>query len=314
MLPRHREPAFLDDIQKNLFLQVKADVMAKAREAGVFMPNQPLPAKYRWLFRVKSVDEMWHKLLSQGDPIRGNFRHLNALTPSNPRCVSCYVPFGGIGGALGRFGIIGGRRSTKNPRFCTACDAFNTRFPGGAEIELTMLFVDVRGSTTIAEKMTAAEFSRLMNRFYETVINILIHADAFIDKLVGDEVTALFIPGYAGKQHARKAVEAGQDLLRATGHEDPHGPWVPVGVGIHTGIAWVGSIAGASGASSDFTALGDNVNIAARLASKAGVGEVLISEATSNAAQIMTTGLEKRELELKGKSETVTVIVLPAEG
>jgi adenylate cyclase len=172
-----------------------------------------------------------------------------------------------------------------------------------------MLFVDVRGSTTIAEKMTAAEFSRLMNRFYETTIHILIHADAFIDKLVGDEVTALFIPGYAGKEHARKAVEAGQTLLRATGHEEPQGPWVPVGVGIHTGIAWVGSIVGASGAGSDFTALGDNVNIAARLASKAGVGEALISDATSDAAQMDTEGLEKRELELKGKSEAVTVFV-----
>jgi adenylate cyclase len=89
---------------------------------------------------------------------------------------------------------------------------------------------------------------------------------------------------------------------------------VPVGVGIHTGTAWVGSIIGASGDGSDFTALGDNVNIAARLASKAGVGEVLISSATSNAAQINTEGLEKRELELKGRSERVTVIVLHAGG
>jgi len=278
------------------------------------MPNQPLPTRYRWLFRVNSVDEMWHKLLSEGDPLRRRFRHINALTPSNPRCVSCYVPFGGIGGALGRIGIMGGRQSTKNPRYCTACDAFHTKYPGGAEIEMTMLFVDVRGSTAIAEKMNPAEFSRLMNRFYETTIDILIHADAFIDKLVGDEVTAHFFPGYSGKEHARKAVETGQALLRVTGHGEPDGPWVPVGVGIHTGIAWVGSIVGASGAGSDFTALGDNVNIAARLASKAGVGEVLISDATSNAAQINTEGLEKRELELKGKSEPFTAIVLHAGG
>ncbi|OGO28116.1 MAG: hypothetical protein A2Z16_07985 [Chloroflexi bacterium RBG_16_54_18] len=178
---------------------------------------------------------------------------------------------------------------------------------------VSMLFVDVRGSTTIAENMNAAEFSRLMNRFYEATINFLVKADAFIDKLVEDEVTALFIPGYAGKEHARRAVEAGQALLRVTGHGEPDSPWVPVGVGIHTGTAWVGSIAGASGAASDFTAPGDNVNIAVRLASKAGQGEVLISEATYNAAQIKTEGLEMRELELKGKSEMVTVMVLHAE-
>ena len=135
-------------------------------------------------------------------------------------------------------------------------------------------------------------------------------ADAFVDKLVGDEVTALFIPGFAGKAHARRAVEAGQALLRVTGHAAPEGPWIPVGVGIHTGAAWVGSIVGASGVGADFTALGDNVNITARLASKAGAGEVLAIEATCQAALIETEGLERRDLELKGKSELVSVRVL----
>jgi len=184
--------------------------------------------------------------------------------------------------------------------------------PGGAEVELTMLFVDVRGSTTIAENMNTLEFSRLMNRFYEAAINVLVRADAFIDKLVGDEVTALFIPGYAGKDHAHKAVEAGKALLRVTGHGSARGPWVPVGVGIHTGTAWVGSIVGASGAAADFTALGDNVNIAARLASNAGPGEVLISESTYKNAQISNISLEKRTLELKGKSEKFVVRVMNA--
>jgi adenylate cyclase len=173
-----------------------------------------------------------------------------------------------------------------------------------------MLFVDVRGSTALAETMNDTEFSQLMNRFYEATINVLVQADAFIDKLVGDEVTALFIPGFAGQEHARRAVEAGQSLLRVTGHGKASAPWVPVGVGIHTGMAWVGSIAGASGAAADFTALGDSVNIAARLASQAGQGEILASEATCHAARIKTGGLEKRDLDLKGKSESVSVRVL----
>jgi adenylate cyclase len=160
--------------------------------------------------------------------------------------------------------------------------------------------------------MNNTEFSHLMNRFYEATINILVRADAFIDKLVGDEVTALFIPGFAGKDHAQRAVEAGQELLRVTGYGEDESPWIPVGVGIHTGTTWVGSIVGASGAGADFTALGDNVNIAARLASKAGAGEVLISEATYNAARMENENLEKRDLELKGKSELVSVRVLHA--
>jgi adenylate cyclase len=253
---------------------------------------------------------MWYKLLTEGDPMGGRFRHLHRLIPSDPRCAACYTPFGSIGGVLGRFGIMMSRRSAKNPQFCTACDAFNFKFPGGAEIELTMLFVDVRGSTTIAEKLNPAEFSHLMNRFYEATINVLVRADAFIDKLVGDEVTALFIPGYTKNEHARKAIESGKSLLRVTGHGETNGPWVPIGVGIHTGTAWVGSIVGASGVVADFTALGDNVNVAARLASMAGPGEILVSQVTLDAAQIDTRGLEERQLELRGKSELVSVRVM----
>jgi adenylate cyclase len=277
------------------------------------MTEKPLPEKLRRRYKVNTVDEMWCKHLTEGNVRTKQWRHLFGMLPSNPRCVNCHTPFAGFGSALLR--VIRGpitQRSSKNPRYCTACHFFTTQFPGGAEIELTMLFVDVRGSTTIAEKMNNTEFSHLMNRFYEAAINVLVRADAFIDKLVGDEVTALFIPGFAGKEHARKAVEAGQELLRVTGYGETGGPWVPIGVGVHTGTAWVGSIVGASGAGADFTALGDNVNIAARLASKAGAGKVLISEATCNAARIENDDLEKRDLELKGKSELVSVRVLHA--
>ena len=277
------------------------------------MTNQTLPEPLRQSLKVNTVDEMWSVILTNGNIRTKRNRHWYGMLPAKSRCVQCHRPFTGIGGAMLRI-VQHSHRSTKNPRFCAACHGFTSRFPGGAEIELTMLFVDVRGSTTMAEKMNTLEFSRLMNRFYEATIDVLVQADAFIDKLVGDEVTALFIPGYAGPEHARKAVEAGQALLRVTGHRSPGGPWVPVGVGIHTGKAWVGSIAGASGAAADFTALGDNVNIAARLASQAGQGEVLFSEATYNAAHLRTEGLEKRKLELKGKSELVTVRVLHAEG
>ncbi|MEJ2305827.1 MAG: adenylate/guanylate cyclase domain-containing protein [Anaerolineales bacterium] len=273
------------------------------------MPDRELPETVRRRYKADTVEEMWQKNLSEGNIELRHFRHFFGLLPSNPRCVNCHRPFAGLGGALLRI-VQGVQKSDKNPRFCKDCHSFTERFPGGAEVALTMLFVDVRGSTTIAENMENPEFSQLMNRFYEATINVLVREDAFIDKLVGDEVTALFIPGFAGKQHAWRAVKAGLELLKVTGHSYLNGPWVPVGVGIHTGVAWVGSIAGASGAAADFTALGDNVNIAARLASAAAQGEVLISEATYNAAQIENEDLEKRALELKGKSDAVPVRVL----
>jgi adenylate cyclase len=278
------------------------------------MPDQPLPEKLRRRYKVNTVDEMWYQHLTEGNIRTKQWRHLFGMLPSNPRCVNCHTPFAGIGSAL--LHLVRGPvalRSVKNPRYCTGCHFFTTQFPGGAEIELTMLFVDVRGSTTIAETMNNTEFSHLMNRFYEATIKVLVQADAFIDKLVGDEVTALFFPGYAGKDHARKAVQAGQELLRVTGYGEPGGSWVPIGVGVHTGAAWVGSIAGASGSAADFTALGDNANIAARLASKAGAGEVLVSDATYTASDLDLGKLEHRQLELKGKSASIGVRVLKGD-
>lgn len=277
------------------------------------MPDQPIPEKFRRYYKENTVGELWSNYLTEGNVRLRRNRPIFSRLPSNPRCVNCHRPFAGIGGALMRLiwrDLV--QKSDKNPRYCFGCHSFMYEIPGGAEVELTMLFVDVRGSTTIAENMDTLEFSRLMNRFYEAAIKVLVRADAFIDKLVGDEVTALFIPGYAGKDHAHKAVEAGKALLQVTGHGSSRGPWVPVGVGIHTGTAWVGSIVGASGAAADFTALGDNVNIAARLASNAGPGEVLISESTYKNAQVNNASLEKRTLELKGKSEKFVVRVMNA--
>jgi len=184
--------------------------------------------------------------------------------------------------------------------------------PGGAEIELTMLFADARGSTALAENMSASEFTRLMNRFYDVATDVLVKTDALIDKLVGDEVIGLYVPGYAGPDHPQKAIKAAQQLLLATGHGGSSEPWLPVGVGVHTGVAYVGAVGGKDGLVADITALGDNVNITARLASKAGQGEILISEAASAAVGLNQMNLEQRQLELKGKKERVGVRVMRA--
>jgi adenylate cyclase len=184
------------------------------------------------------------------------------------------------------------------------------KHPGGAEVELSMLFVDVRESTPLAERVGATEFSRMMNKFYETATNVLIKTDAFIDKLVGDEVIGLYLPIFAGKEHTQRAVEAAGEMLRATGYGDPGGPWLSIGVGVHTGPAYVGTVSGAEGSVSDFTALGDNMNLAARLVGAAGSGEALVSDAAYAAAGLSLGPLEHRNLQVKGKSEPVGVRVL----
>jgi len=188
------------------------------------------------------------------------------------------------------------------------------QYPGGAEVELSLLFVDARGSTALAESMTATEFSKLMNRFYKAATKVLINTDAFIDKLVGDEVVGLYLPVFTGPNHAASAVHAAQELLRVTGYGTNDGPWLPIGVGVHTGVAYVGVVSGAEGTVEDVTALGDCVNTAARLASSAGPGEAFISNETYDAAGLDLGELAQRQLALKGKSELVGVRVYERGG
>lgn len=182
---------------------------------------------------------------------------------------------------------------------------FCIEYPGGTELEISMFFVDVRGSTKIAEGMKAKEFSSLMNGFYKEATKALINTNAYIDKFVGDEVMGLYFPLFAGKNHAKAAIQAAEELLAATQHSE-----LPIGIGIHTGIAYVGTVGGADDSLKDVTALGDNVNITARLASQAGAGEALISDYAYSSSGLNLINSEQRQLELKGKSEPIGVRVL----
>jgi adenylate cyclase len=188
--------------------------------------------------------------------------------------------------------------------------AFAQRCPGGAEIELSMLFVDVRGSTGLAEEMTATEFGRLMNRFYKAATDVLIDSDAVIDKLVGDQVIGLYLPLFTGPNHARPAIVAARRLLEVAGHGTDDGPWLQIGVGVHAGNAFVGTVSGSDDTVTDITALGDNMNIGARLASMARPGEAVISEAALRASGLELPDIEQRRLELKGRSEPIDVRVI----
>lgn len=192
--------------------------------------------------------------------------------------------------------------------------AVTKRYPGGTELEISMLFVDVRGSTDLAERMTATDFAQLMDRFYKVATDVLIRTDALIDKLVGDQVMALYVPLFTGPNHARPAVHAAQELLRATGYGEKRGPWLRIGVGVHTGNAYVGTVKGAEDSVDEITALGDSVNVAARLASMAAPGEALISEAAYAFCGVNLGEIEQRQLELKGRSKLIQARVLRIPG
>lgn len=188
---------------------------------------------------------------------------------------------------------------------CGSCFKFLTTHHGGAEIEVSLLFADVRGSTALAEQMPSGQFHDLMNRFYATAARVVFDHDGGVDKFIGDELVAMFFPLLTGERHAARAIEAALALLRATGHEDAGGPWLPIGAGVHTGLAWVGAVG--EGPRTELTALGDAVNIAARLATTARGGEVLVTIDAATAAGL-DPQLERRTLELKGK-EALTEVV-----
>jgi adenylate cyclase len=251
-------------------------------------------------------EEMWRGLLLGTDPRYARARAWLKHVPSEPRCKMCAAPFGGVGRPLMR--LLHRDPWAKNPLYCTLCFNVLDAHRGGAEIEASFLFADVRGSTTLAEGMSPTEFRRQLNRFYDTASRILVEHDAIVDKFVGDEVIGLFIPALAHDAHAERAIAASQALLRATGHAEPGGPWIPIGIGVHTGIAYIGSVG--EPPVTDLTALGDVVNTTARLASAAAAGEVLVTDAAAAASGIESSALEHRDLELKGKRESTPVVVL----
>jgi adenylate cyclase len=173
---------------------------------------------------------------------------------------------------------------------------------------MSFLFADVRGSTPLGERLRPQALHDLMDRFYRAGVEALISYGALIDRFMGDQVVGYFVPGFAGPQHARQAVLCGLEILRATGHDDDEIPWIPVGAGVHTGIAFVGSV-GKGEDLAELTAIGDAATVGARLASVAGIGELVVSQAAYAAAGL-TGDAESRDLVLKGVTAPVSVRVL----
>ena len=100
-------------------------------------------------------EEVWYAVFGPGHPDLQKQHRLHKRLPSPPRCKLCLAPFGGLGGAYMR--LRGKRPSNRNPRFCSACDHFIRAHPGGAEVMLSMVFADVRGSTALAEQVSPTE-------------------------------------------------------------------------------------------------------------------------------------------------------------
>jgi len=256
----------------------------------------------------KSLDvgKVWGEwFTSSAFSVDKRLRRIFRMLPRDPRCKFCNAPFQGVGGTIVR-ALYGKQRSVMNPRFCNMCEEASRKFPGGAEVAMTMLFADVRGSTALSEQMSPTEFSQLINRFYTESTKVISEEDGLVEKLAGDAVAAFWGAGFAGPDYVRRTIKVAQNLLSAMERQQ-----IPVGIGVHAGIAYFGAMGTAEGLT-DILAIGDEVNLAARLASKAAAGEIIISEQALKEAGMDGSDLESRSLELKGISGLVPVRVMHA--
>jgi adenylate cyclase len=246
---------------------------------------------------AKPVD--WEALLVRGyEPLKISQRVFRRL-PHDPRCKLCQNPFGGIGGKL--VGFTGRKPSRKNPNLCQFC--FDHLPTGGIEIDIGVVFADVRASTALGERSNAAAFAKGLNEFYATATKVLIHNDGIVDKLIGDEVMGLFIQGLAGREYRRKAAIAALELASAVTE-------LPLGVAANAGIAFVGNVG--AGSVLDFTALGDAVNVGARLQAHASPGEVVLAASLYPLVEFEYPSARRELVTIRGRDDPVDVFILPS--
>ncbi len=251
-----------------------------------------------------NVEKMWHDwFMTDAFEVEKHLYRFFNILPHDPRCKLCHAPFNGLGGIAVNV-LYGRKRSSLNPQFCNICEDFAKKFPGGAEVEMSMLFVDVRGSTALSESMTPMEFQKLINRFFVHASKAITDEDGLVEKLAGDAVAAFWGAGFAGKDYVDKTVRAARHILHLMQKQN-----IPVGVGVHAGVAYFGAMGEANGLI-NISAIGDEVNTAARLASKAAAGEIIVSETVLNQVGMRGDEFESRSLELKGISEPVKVRVM----
>jgi len=181
---------------------------------------------------------------------------------------------------------------------------------GGEVREVTILFSDIRRFTALAEKLPPEQVVTILNDYFSRMIDVVTRHQGMVDKLMGDSVMALFgAPLSLGDDPLRAircALEMQQEGERFNHAQEAKGlPPLPMGIGINTGAVVAGNIGSAT--KMEYTVIGDEVNIAARMQGIARPGEVLISEHTYQrvADAILATALEP--IVFKGKNTVVAV-------
>src|SRR5881394_1045103 len=179
---------------------------------------------------------------------------------------------------------------------------------GGVSQTITVLFADIRGFTRISEHAPPEKIVNLLNRYFSAMTDIIFAHGGTLDKYLGDGLMALFGAPTTTPQDAANAVNAAVAMQRRIMginqelHEDGL-PEIGVGMGLHTGEVTVGYIG--SERRSEYTAIGDAVNTSSRLESNAKAGEILVSEATANAARSRYQLAPREPISVKNRTQPV---------
>jgi class 3 adenylate cyclase len=179
----------------------------------------------------------------------------------------------------------------------------------GVQRDVTVLFADIRGFTRLSEGLEPADVVALLNDVFQLVSDCILRRGGTLDKFIGDSVMAYFGAPVPSADHPIAAVSAAVDIARAVEERnarlEPGEHAIGIGIGIHTGPVVVGNIG--SDRRTDFTAIGDSVNVAARLEKLARPGEILVSEAVQRRVRGSHRLRFEGERQLSGRQEPVHV-------
>lgn len=201
-------------------------------------------------------------------------------------------------------------RQYMSPDVATAllADPAQADLGGGIE-EVTVLFADLRGYTTFSERAAPEEVVDLLNRYFGIAVPIILEHGGTVAQFVGDAVMAMWNAPTRQPDHALRASRAALAMQRAIeAAAEGHPGWPRFRVGINSGPALVGNIGSAE--FRNFTAIGDTVNLGARLEGKAPVGSVLIGERTLELLEDEADVEPVGEIRVKGKERAVRAFVL----
>lgn len=229
------------------------------------------------------------------------------MAPLAPSCKVCGIPLSGIRAVPPRV-LRGVRRNPKNPNYCNVCGDKQIK---GEIAEITVLFADVRGFTDLTATLGPLRTKQMLDEYFRSVSELLYEKDAIVDHFIGDAVMAFFNQPIKRDDHVAQAVVGASDILHTLTHLNDQ--WalpepLGVGIGINTGYAAVGTVGSTD--PKDYTAIGDAVNIAARLQGQAAAGEILVTDEVYRHVASAFPGAPQRRLELKGVRQPVTAYSL----